>query len=74
MTDRKSVIMRARDGTIIEVSEWKSGEAIDAAYKNANVRAMWERFFATCDCVPLNTLAEAGEMFAGFEPIESTAE
>ena len=74
MTDRKSVIMRARDGTIIEVSEWKSREAIDAAHKNANVRAMWEKFFATCDCVPLNTLAEAEEMFAGFEPIESTAE
>ncbi len=27
----------ARDGTIIEVSEWKSQEAIDAAHKNPNV-------------------------------------
>ncbi len=62
--------MRARDGTILEVSEWKSREAIDAAHKNPNVLAMWERFFALCDCVPLNTLAEAGEMFAGFEPVE----
>jgi quinol monooxygenase YgiN len=62
--------MRARDGTIVEVSEWKSREAIDAAHKNPNVLAMWEEFFALCDCVPLNTLAEAGEMFAGFEPVE----
>jgi hypothetical protein len=40
-----------------------------AAHKNPNVLAMWGKFFAICDCVPLNTLAEAKEMFAGFEPI-----
>src|SRR5205807_7001195 len=69
VTDRAPTIMRARDGTTIEVSEWKSPEAIDAAHKNPNVLAMWNQFFAICDCVPLNTLAEANEMFAGFEPI-----
>jgi len=66
VTNRDPTIMRARDGTIIEVSEWKSQEAIDAAHKNPNVLAMWNKFFAICDCVPLNTLAEAKEMFAGF--------
>ena len=70
VTNRVPTIMRAKDGTIIEVSEWKSREAIDAAHKNPNVLAMWEKFFAVCDCVPLNTLAEANEMFAGFEPVE----
>ena len=69
VTDREPTIMRARDNTIVEVSEWKSREAIDAAHKNPNVLAMWNKFFAICDCVPLNTLAEAKEMFAGFEPI-----
>ena|SRR5690349_12634110 len=69
-TDRQPMIMRSRDGTIIEVSEWKSREAIDAAHKNPNVLAMWDKFFAVCDCVPLNTLAETQDMFAGFEPIE----
>jgi quinol monooxygenase YgiN len=69
VTDRVPTIMRARDGTIIEVSEWKSREAIDAAHKNANVWAMWNKFFEACECVPLNTLEEAKEMFAGFEPI-----
>ena len=70
VTDREPVIMRSRDGTIIEVSEWKSREAIDAAHKNPNVLTMWNKFFTVCDCVPLNTLVEAQEMFAGFEPIE----
>ena len=69
VTDRAPTIMRSRDGTIIEVSEWKSREAIDAAHKNPNVLAMWNKFFAVCDCVPLDSLAEAKEMFAGFEPI-----
>ena len=69
VSDRVPTIMRSRDGTIVEVSEWKSREAIDAAHKNPNVLAMWNKFFAICDCIPLNTLAEANEMFAGFEPI-----
>jgi quinol monooxygenase YgiN len=69
VTDRPPTIMRARDGTIIEVSEWKSQEAIDAAHKNPIVLAMWNKFFETCDCIPLNKLSESAEMFAGFEPI-----
>lgn len=69
VTDREPIIMRAGDGTIIEVSEWKSQAAIDAAHKNANVWAMWEKFFAACDFVPLKNLPEAAEMFAGFAPI-----
>ena len=69
VTDRAPTIMRALDGTIIEVSEWKSHEAIDAAHKNPIVLAMWNKFFAVCDCVPLNTLPESAELFAGFEPI-----
>ena len=69
VSDRVPTIMRSRDGTIIEVSEWKSREAIDAAHKNPDVLAMWNQFFALCDCVPLKSLAEAEEMFAGFEPV-----
>jgi len=53
--------------TIIELSEWKSQEAFDAAHKNPNVLAMLEKFFAICDCVPFRTLAK--EMFPNFEPL-----
>jgi quinol monooxygenase YgiN len=71
VTDRVPAIMRSRDGTIVEVSEWKSREAIDAAHKNPKVLAMWDKFFAVCECVPLKTLAEANDMFAGFTPVEA---
>ncbi len=69
VTDRVPVIMQAKDGTIIAVSEWKSSEAIEAAHKNPRVLAMWDKFFAVCDCVPLKTVPEAETMFAGFEAI-----
>jgi quinol monooxygenase YgiN len=70
VTDRRPTIMRCRDGTIIEVSEWKSQAAIDAAHKNPNVLAFWNEMFAVCKCVPLKTLPEAEQMFAGFDPLE----
>lgn len=69
MTNRAPTIMRARDGTIIEVSEWKSHEAIDAAHKNSIVLAMWDKFFEARDWTPLNELSESVEMFAGFESV-----
>lgn len=69
VTHRAPVIVRAKDGTIIEVSEWKSAEAIEAAHSNPNVLALWNRFFTVCDCVPLNTVAETAEMFAAFAPV-----
>lgn len=69
VTDRASVLMRTKDGTIIEVSEWKSPEAIEAAHRNPRVLAMWNEFFSVCDCVPLKTVPEAEAMFAGFEPL-----
>jgi hypothetical protein len=70
VTERVPTIMRGRDGAIIEVSEWKSPAAIEAAHKNPNVLAFWNEMFEVCECVPLKTLPEAEEMFAGFEPLE----
>ena len=72
VTGRVPVIMRAQDGTIIEVSEWKSREAIEAAHRNPRVLAMWDKFFAVCDCVPLKEVPESETMFAGFQPIPGT--
>ena len=71
VSNRAPIIMRAKDGTIIEVSEWKSAEAIDAAHENPNVLAMWEKFDALCDFVLLKDLPEAAELFAGFTPVDA---
>jgi hypothetical protein len=61
--------MRGKDGVIVEVFEWKAG-AIALAHENADAQALWARYAAVCDYVPLHQLPEAKDMFAQFEPIE----
>ncbi len=69
-TDRPATLMRAKDGAMIEIFEWASPAAIEQAHANPRVQAMWARFAACCDYAPLNSLAEAGDMFAEFEPVD----
>jgi hypothetical protein len=69
VTDREAIIMEAGDGTIIEVFEWLSDEAIQKAHTNQQVLKMWAEYAEVCDYVPLNTLGEANSMFAGFKPV-----
>ena len=66
-TDRPALVLRARDGTLVEIFEWVSQAAIDAAHANPEVGKLWQRYAACCDYVTLADLAEAGEMFPGFE-------
>ncbi len=65
-----SLCGRAKGGTIVEVFQWKSQAAIDSAHENPRIVAMWDEFSKVCDYALLNSLAEAGEMFASFEPID----
>ncbi len=69
-TDRPAYAMRSADGTIIEVFEWKSKEAIEAAHSNPEVLKMWEHYAEACDYTPLINVKECSDLFAGFEPID----
>ncbi len=62
--------MRAAHGTIVEVFEWRSADAIHQAHTNAAVQVLWGEFGAACDYVPLANLAEVQQMFAEFEPVD----
>lgn len=66
---RAARVMRAADGTIVEVFEWRSAAAIEKAHKSAAVQALWGEFSAACDFVPLAKLPEATQMFAEFDSI-----
>ena len=68
-TDRDSILMRSRDGAIIEISEWGDDAAIERAHKTPEVLEMWGRFSACCDFVCLNALPETADMFATFDAI-----
>jgi hypothetical protein len=69
VTDRAPVTMEAADGTILEVFEWASVEAIETAHGHPVVLKMWERFEAVCDYVPLAQVPEASQMFSNYTPI-----
>ena len=70
VTDRPPYLMRAADGTFVEVFEWKSAAAIEAAHHSSAVQAMWGRFEEACTYEPLLNLKESKDMFANFEAID----
>ncbi len=68
-TDRPALAMRSSGGIVVEVFEWRDG-ALATAHSSPEVLAMWDRYAAVCDYMPLKELPEAGDMFAQFEPID----
>ncbi len=72
-TDRAPITMEAADGTILEVFEWVSADAIQAAHSHPTVLKMWEAYGAVCDYVPVAQVPEASELFSNFTPIEVQA-
>ena len=70
VTDKAAYVMRATDGSIVEVFEWRSAEAIKQAHSNPAVQALWGEFGAACDYTPLTKLSESHQMFAEFDAVE----
>jgi hypothetical protein len=69
VTDRASIVMRTADGTIVEVFEWVSQEAIAGAHQNPAVLELWKRFEAVCTYEIPSRLSEFQKTFAHFEPV-----
>jgi hypothetical protein len=72
VTDRLPITMEAADGTVIEVFEWASAEAIQSAHGNPVVLKMWEEYATVCDYIPISQVPEAAQMFANFTPLPTT--
>ena len=68
-SNRNSIIMQSKDNTIIEVFGWKSSEAIESAHTNLAVQKMWESYAKVCESIPISNVAEAGQLFSEFTPI-----
>ena len=69
ISDRPGYVMRAGDGSLVEVFEWRSAEAIHQAHTNPAVQALWAEFGAACDYTPLARLKESQQMFAEFDAV-----
>ena len=70
VTDKAAYVMRAGDGTIVEVFEWRSADAINQAHSNPTVQSLWGEFGAACDYKPLTSLSECQQMFAEFDAVQ----
>ena|SRR5579872_4974203 len=71
VTERPSIVMRAADGTIVEVFEWVSQEAIAGAHQNPVVIGLWQRFEAVCTYAIPSNVPEFQKMFSHFEPLKT---
>ncbi len=71
-TDHAPLAMQAADGTVVEVFEWASAQAIQAAHGHPDVQRMWADFEALCEHLTLAGLPEAQGLFAEFAPLPDT--
>lgn len=69
VTERESIIMQAKDGTIVEVFEWQSKAAMKSAHEHASVLKMWADYDACCTYVPVTELPEISSLFSEFTPV-----
>lgn len=68
-TDREPILMRSKDGVVIQVSEWVDDEAIRKAHETPEVLELWKRFDACSTYVKLDSLAESHDDFATFDAV-----
>jgi hypothetical protein len=69
VTERAPIVMRTADGTIVEIFEWVSKEAIAGAHANSVVLNLWKQFEAVCTYETPSNISEFQNMFGHFEPI-----
>ena len=69
ITDRKPMVMRANDNSIVEIFEWQSSQAISDAHSNPVVQELWDRFSQVCAFETPSNVDEFHNIFSEFEPI-----
>ena len=69
-TETAAVVLRASDGTLLEIFDWVSEQAVARAHEISEVLALWERFGTLCDYVKLAELPESTKLFAEFTRVD----
>jgi hypothetical protein len=69
VTEQVPFVMRANDGTVVEVFEWRSEEAKKQAHENDAVKEIWDRFTECSDPVGVGELEESERPFPSFETL-----
>lgn len=69
VTDREPIVMKAKDGSIVEVFEWRSEKAISDAHNHPTVQELWAGFGEACTYEKPVDVAEFHNLFSEFEPV-----
>lgn len=67
-TLRPPMIMKSGDGTVVEVFEWISKQAIEDAKYNMDVQEYWAKYKEVCEILPVSALIESNTSFSEFNP------
>lgn len=70
VTPRPPLVLRNRDGVIVELFEWRSADALEDAHLSPEVQEIWKQFDEVSDYKTLNHLPESKELFAQFELVD----
>jgi hypothetical protein len=69
ITDRPAILVRAKDGTYVEIFEWRTADSAGLAHQHPEVAKLWEAMGQVSDFPSIDSLAEAKERFPHFEPV-----
>jgi hypothetical protein len=69
-TARPVTLLKSADGSYLELFEWASSEAAQAAHDAPAVAALWEEMGTIADFPPLADLSETKRRFAHFSPVD----
>ncbi|AYN66368.1 hypothetical protein D1013_02710 [Euzebyella marina] len=70
VSDRRPILMQAKDKTVIEVFGWKSKQAMEEAHSNPTMNKMWSAYAEVCQYIPIGSVEEANALFSEFNPLE----
>ena len=68
ITDRPALLLRAANGTYVEIFEWVS-RAAARAHDHPEVAEIWEAMGKVADFVSLDSLEESRRTFTHFSPV-----
>jgi hypothetical protein len=69
ITDKGAFMIQSTDGTIIEIFEWTSEEAKNAAHRHPAIMKIWGPMMPICEFPHMEDLPEASRSFPNFKII-----
>lgn len=70
ITNRKTMAMKTKDGCVMVVFEWVSGDSIGEAEKHSGVQKIWMQVSKVSNFEKPSNLKEFQDVFPDFETIE----